>query len=312
MPSETTIQRYRDGALALLPPGRAISKSPDSNVGKLLEALSVDFARLDELGEALLLNVIPSTADEMIDEWEDALGLPGSCIENPSTVLSDRQAYAAAKLRGGQDHSVTNYELVATSLGYTDDIEYVRYEPFTAGASAAGSNCYGDEWANHVTINVETSDQTADEELQCIWQDELRRAHGHLSIYLEGPMGASRTFSTSYLNANNLGASITEGSITGMIELKYQGFLSVQCVLTAGGTSPIGTWTLWSSTDGVTFSQLSSAAVTTEFTSINPAGSSLSGFATFQNVPGRYVKVAYTRTSGGGSGCSCTLHLASW
>lgn len=316
-PAEATVLRYRDAALALLPPGRAIAKALGSNVALLFEGVAVEFARLHEDSETVVDNSLPTQSETLLDEWEDALALPGSCVTTPTTAVAERRGAIIAKLRGRTSHSQATYDSAALALGY-DDLEYDRYVPFSAGAGSVGDSVYSDEWANVVRVSVPVGDQTADAELQCVFTDQLRRSHGYLDIILEGPMGATRTHYTEYHNGLDLGASVTAASITALVELKYQGFLSVQVVIDNGAgaapsDTPVGLWTLWASTDGVDFSQLDAAAVTTELAVIAPNGNNVvSECAVFQNCPGRYVKVAYARTSGGGGNTDCHVHLTTW
>jgi hypothetical protein len=237
-------------------------------------------------------------------------------VATPSTDPEERAGAVVARLRGRTDHSQPAYESAASDLGYAD-VEFVKFSHAGIG-SAIGDSLYGDYWMHVVRADVPVGDQTADEELVCVFTDQLRRSHGFIDVRLEGPMGAQRTQYAFYLNDNSLGASIPASSITALVELKYQGFLSVQCIIDNGSggaptDTPLGTWRLYSSVDGVTFTELTSVAVTTELALIAPNGNNVVGaWAVFTHVPGRYVKIAYSRTSGGGGDTSATLHLTTW
>lgn len=317
MPSETLVERYRDAGLALLPPGRAIAKRLGSNVADLFEGIAVEFARIHEDSATLLRNSLPTTASEMLDEWEEALDLPGSCVTTPSTDVSERAGAVAAKLRGRTSHSRSTFENAALGLGY-DYVEFAKLTVADVGSASIGDSLYGDHWANVVVTSVLVGDQTADEELQCIFTDQLRRSHGYFDIRMEGVMGAVRTQHEFYHNEINLGADVTEAAITELVELKYQGFLSAQCIIDNGAgaapsDTPIGVWRLYGSVDGETFTEIVSSDITTELALIAPNGNNVVGaWAVFTNVPGRYVKLAYDRTSGGGGNSSCTVHLTTW
>lgn len=187
MTSELTVTRYRDQALQLLPFGRALSREIDGGIAKILEAMAVEFARVDELAAAFLRNIIPSKADEMADEWEAALGLPGDCVETPSVVLSERRGAIVTKLRGRTEHDVGAYDQAATDLGF-DPPEYVTRESLRAGTMAAGDRCWGDDYASYVHVIVPFSDQTSDTQLECIYVDVLRRSHGFVDVLFEGPL----------------------------------------------------------------------------------------------------------------------------
>jgi len=309
---EAAIERYRDAAIALLPPGKAIAKRLGSNIARLFEGVAVELARIEELASIVRRNAVPSQASEMLEEWEEALGLPGSCVSTPSTSASERAGAVVAKLRGRTSHAQSAYDSAALDLGY-EDLEYERYEPFEVGASSVGDHLYGDGWVNVVQISVPVGDQTADEELECIFTDQLRRSHGYLDIALEGPMGATRTHYADYHNDITLSATILPADLTGLVELKYNGFLSAQVVIGANTSTPVGVWKLYASSNGVDFSEVVNATVTAQLALIAPNGNNaVSAFAVFTDLPGQYVKLAYTRTSGGGGDCLCSVHLTTW
>lgn len=311
-PAEETIDRYRDAAIALLPPGRAFSKRIDSNYGKLLAALNVESARVHEAAvdayDAMFPGWIP---EEYLALWEEALGLPGSCVTTPPVTVAERNGAIVAKMQGSASHSRGSFEAQALALGY-EDLEFEWFAPFAVGDSAVGDSLYGDGWANVVKITVPLDEQTADDSLVCAF-DQLRRSHGYLDIILEGPMGATRTHTANYINANNLGADITP---TASVEIKYQGHLSVQCIIDDGAAgapsdTPAGDWELWCSIDGTTFVKVDTAD--TELANIAPNGNNIvNAWAVLTDVPGRYAQLRYNRDTGGGGDSSASIHLTTW
>lgn len=313
--------KYRDAGIALLPPGRALSKEIGSAIVSLLEAASVECARVHLDAEMLRKNYNPATADELLEVWEEACGLPGSCVTNPPTAVAERQGAVVAKLRGRRSHSQTAFEDAAEAMGYTE-LEFRKTTPFACGSSC-GDALYGDGWANVVFVDVPVGDQTADEALTCAFQDDLRRSHSELIIALEGPMGATRTHTVNYFNEVSLGAS-TVLADRAAVELKYSGLLSIQAHIhngsgSASSDTPVGVWRLYVSSDGELFTAWPNAsaaeytAVTAQLDLVNPNGNAVvNEVAVIENVPGKYVKLAYVRSSGGGTDAVATVHLSTW
>lgn len=111
-PSQSLVEKYRDAAIALLPPGHAFPKSIVGDFAKLLEALAVDYASVDEVAQRLLLNYNPATAEELLPEWEEAVGLAAS------GTTAERQGAVVTKLRGRTSHSRGVFEDAALALGF--------------------------------------------------------------------------------------------------------------------------------------------------------------------------------------------------
>lgn len=85
---------------ALLPPGGAWPIEGDSDLQKMIAAIAEEFARIDLRAEQLILEIDPRTATELLNEWEEALGLPDPCITGTLTFAERRQnAYVAYTLR---------------------------------------------------------------------------------------------------------------------------------------------------------------------------------------------------------------------
>jgi len=111
-PSQSKIERYRDAAIALLPPGRAFCDEPEGDVSRLLEAISVEYARVDDLAESLLRNQDPAKADDLLRDWETALGLPSA------GTLDERRGACVARLVGRRRHDRDAFSELAERLGY--------------------------------------------------------------------------------------------------------------------------------------------------------------------------------------------------
>jgi uncharacterized protein YmfQ (DUF2313 family) len=93
------IERYRRVLGSLLPLGAAWAKVREH---ALFRAVATEFARVEERGAALLREIFPGAAVELLPDWETLLGLPDDAT--PEGITEDeRRAQAAAKLaaRGG-------------------------------------------------------------------------------------------------------------------------------------------------------------------------------------------------------------------
>jgi uncharacterized protein YmfQ (DUF2313 family) len=97
----------------LLPSGRLLRIDPAGTLSKLLLGVADELARLDARAVVLVSEWDPSTADELLADWERVLGLPAPGTALPA-ALADRQANAARAYvaRGGQSYPYF-YELAA-------------------------------------------------------------------------------------------------------------------------------------------------------------------------------------------------------
>lgn len=94
---------------------------------------------------------------------------------------------------------------------------------------------------------------------------------------------------------------------------RYDGSVTVGVLvhngsMTIPSNSPIGTLSLDISFDGSVWFPVADAQP--DMTSISPAGNTLiRASKTFHGMPGKYIRVSYSRTSGGGGSTSCTVYV---
>jgi uncharacterized protein YmfQ (DUF2313 family) len=84
---EQTVLEYGGQAVDLLPQGLLWTRQADSNIRKVLQALAVEFAKIDERGRDLEREAIPKTSVELLGSWERILGLPGAPNSLPGFYL---------------------------------------------------------------------------------------------------------------------------------------------------------------------------------------------------------------------------------
>lgn len=135
----------------VMPRGRAWPRDLASVQAQTLRTLMPTFQRLTARGAYLLTDAFPSTADELLPEWEASLGLPDPCAgESPTIAL--RQAQVTARFIAGGGQSIAYFVNFAKTLGY--DITIEQFAPFRVGASRVGTPLYGEAWAFAWQVNA--------------------------------------------------------------------------------------------------------------------------------------------------------------
>jgi uncharacterized protein YmfQ (DUF2313 family) len=175
-PEQPMIDRYRDALLKLLPPGDGIAKWIGSNVYRLMEGLAIELARLHERTLDLLEEADPSTATELLTEWEETAGLPDEC--GAAETTEDRQATLVARLRGLGGHAQADYESVATALGVA--VESVVRFPIARCSDPCDSTIRDPHWANVVKWRLtDAADATSPTtRVECEF-NRRKRLHAH-------------------------------------------------------------------------------------------------------------------------------------
>jgi len=102
-----TLQAWLASLQALLPPGRAFTREPDSILSKVLSGIAAMFLAAQVKLELLLDQADPRQATSMLPEWERLLGLPDAClpIDTLSTAERQRIAYQRLTEQGGQSRA---------------------------------------------------------------------------------------------------------------------------------------------------------------------------------------------------------------
>src|SRR6266702_6692528 len=101
----------------LLPTGRAWSKDPDSIQTKTLQGAAPTFVRQTARSNNLLIDGFPSTATELLPDWEESLGLPDPCA-GESPTLQQRRAQVVARFANAGGQSALYFKQFAATLGY--------------------------------------------------------------------------------------------------------------------------------------------------------------------------------------------------
>ncbi|HET6609013.1 MAG TPA: putative phage tail protein [Rhodopila sp.] len=142
---------YGSAIRYLMPSGRVWPPDADATQQQTVEAFAPTPARASARALNLLTDAFPSTADELLPEWEASLGLPDPCAgESPTIAL--RQAQVTARFAAGGGQSIAYFVNFANTLGY--DITIEQFSPFRVGASRVGTPLYGEAWAFAWQVNA--------------------------------------------------------------------------------------------------------------------------------------------------------------
>lgn len=96
----------------------------DSIIRKLLIGLSQSILRIEQNHKVIADNMIPIFADELIEEWEQFLGIPDECFDvNEDTSLIDRKKFIIAKLAIMEVLTAEDWIGLAKFFGYDIEIE---------------------------------------------------------------------------------------------------------------------------------------------------------------------------------------------
>lgn len=135
-------QAHLAQVLALLPPGAAWPKDPDSVLARVLLPLADALATLDGGVDTLLDEADPRTAFALLADWEAMAGLPDPCSGAAVGLEARRQAVVARlTARGGQSRAY--FIALAAALGWTVTIE--EFRPATCESSGE-TPLYDEDW----------------------------------------------------------------------------------------------------------------------------------------------------------------------
>jgi uncharacterized protein YmfQ (DUF2313 family) len=151
------------GALqSLLPQGRAWRRDDGATITKLLRAFGLSYSRVHADQSHLLVDSFPATAEGLLDEWEQTLGLPDPCMGELPT-LQQRQDAVVAKLIADGGQSIPYFTAVAATLGLT--IEFTEFRDFVVDWSTVETPLFNDAPARtsqKFSVDLSTVDEPLD------------------------------------------------------------------------------------------------------------------------------------------------------
>ena len=156
----------------LLPPGPAFDFELQPDVAALMAALAPELARIDGQDAALLLELNPATATDLLPDWEGYLGLPDVCTVPGSQSLEERRQAVLDKLTATGAPQRSYYQRIAQRLGIVINIE--EFRPARVGPTNVGDFLYGAgwPWSWFASAPIEAYDTAAAATLDCRLQLE--------------------------------------------------------------------------------------------------------------------------------------------
>lgn len=132
---------------ALLPPGPAWPRTRGTALAALLEALAVEYARVDARAWKALDEADPRSALELLADWERVCGLPDACSAELATTIQERREAVVARLTALGGASPAYFIALASAMGYAIEID--EFRPFVVGLSRCGDRLNGGHAVRH-------------------------------------------------------------------------------------------------------------------------------------------------------------------
>ena len=110
-----------------LPKGKVWSSGfdQDSNIGKLIKGLSIEFYRLEVLTKKISDETDINKTDELLADWEKSVGIPDSCFDTTPSI-EDRREQVRQKLSNfGGVQKAEDFIRVAEVFGFEIDVTVV-------------------------------------------------------------------------------------------------------------------------------------------------------------------------------------------
>lgn len=145
-------QTYLEQLKQLIPQGYAWQAKDiaETVLHRLLQALTIEPARVDDRVDNLLDEADPLTTIELLQDWETSRGLPNACVGAPSTIQERRNILLfRLRLIGRQDPAF--YIDLAAALGFT--ITITEFTPWTV-ADPINLPMYGESWRFYWQVNA--------------------------------------------------------------------------------------------------------------------------------------------------------------
>lgn len=103
-----------------LPIGRVWQKgfSPDSNIGKLIRGLGIEFYRMQVLAQNVSIEMDINQANELLIEWEKSVGLPDSCFATNISTTERRKQIEQKFSNFGGVQVAEDFVRVASVFGF--------------------------------------------------------------------------------------------------------------------------------------------------------------------------------------------------
>lgn len=138
---------------ALLPTGLAWPREPATRLTGLLDALAVEYVRLDARAGQLLAETDPGITSELLLDWERVSGLPDACSTDAQTTSQRRAALVSRLINIGAQSPAWCVE-IAAGIGYAISITEFDVHDVNDDVSAP---IQGDAWRFAWQVNAGTT-----------------------------------------------------------------------------------------------------------------------------------------------------------
>lgn len=198
--SKFTLAQYTGALKNLLPRGRVWSRENTGIQHGLIEGLAKSFHQMDKDAVQLLIEAFPSTTTDLLDEWNETVGIPDPCFGAPESIEQNRQ-YIVAKLIADGGQTVNYYKSIAASLGL--NIKIREFSGSTPGTGApSGYITHFDHWAHTWQVRLDVNSPSIlgfSGDLEAITQSQVYQA---LSCLLARYKPAHTQFYISVVDPN--------------------------------------------------------------------------------------------------------------
>lgn len=184
-PFDVVTSDYKYSLWQFLLQGLAWKPKPGGLMDKLFCALSYEPSRVERRALDLLEEYDPATMQELLEDWERVLNLPGDCVEPSTQTEDDRREAILAKLTQSSASSEPFFLQLASDLGYASASIVHEHNPFECGVSACGDPLQHDEGGWTYTWTLIAGDTTPNDGiLQCLIREV---AQAHVTVHFVYP-----------------------------------------------------------------------------------------------------------------------------
>lgn len=142
-----TVSDFAGALHRLMPRGHVWPRDLDTTQAKAMQGLGASFSRSAGRAVDLLTDAFPATTYELLPEWENTLGLPGSCGAVAGATIQDRQLAVVNALTDSGDQSAAYFIRIAARLGYSISIKtFGRYTVSSSVAEAITDASWAFTW----------------------------------------------------------------------------------------------------------------------------------------------------------------------
>lgn len=171
---------YLRALQALMPRGAVWPRDPGSLQTKVLTGLTKSYEVQNARANNLLVDAFPTSAVELLPEWEATLGLPSPAV-GPTPSMLARRTLVVARFVGAGGQSIPCFTRYAALLGF--DVTIQAHAPFRCGQSRCGQPLGAPEQMYALTISTPGATASSFGDYgPAVLQNELQRIAAPFSV----------------------------------------------------------------------------------------------------------------------------------